>query len=75
MFAWLKKIINRLKKKEQQKVLGSGETTTYISTNNSEKEAFINSLKVNVDTSGNKSKVETLISPGDGLGIDNKMEC
>ena len=40
---------------------------------NEEKENFVNSLKVNLEEK-RKSKVETLICYGDGLGIKGQMK-
>lgn len=35
---------------------------------------FIKSIKVNVENKKTKKKVETMVCPGDGLGIQNKLK-
>lgn len=44
-----------------------------ICVDQNKKNAFIKSLKVTTPTKKYKPKIETLICPGDGLGIQNKI--
>lgn len=39
-----------------------------------EKDDFLNSIKVDLDKKESKRKVETMVCPGDGLGIQNRIQ-
>ena len=62
----IKKIFNKhedIKMLEESKIIN----------NSNAKDEFIENLKVNINKVIKKKKVETLICPGDGLGINNKI--
>ena len=70
IFTFFDRIFN---KKEQVKLLkDKKEETTNLEENNNKNE-FKNILKVKNTTYTKKKKIETLVSVGDGLGIQNKI--